>query len=138
MIWMTWRQHRRDALAGAIVFIAITVALIVLGVTARSDVRDAGLGECLTRGHDCTAALSTLSHRYRWLPPVAASLFPLPLLAGMFWAAPIVAREIETGTHRLAWTQTISRRRWISTTLALILAAAASATLAISLIAQWT
>jgi hypothetical protein len=36
----------------------------------------------------------------------------LPVLIGLFWGAPLVAREVEHGTHRLVWTQGISRRRW--------------------------
>jgi hypothetical protein len=36
----------------------------------------------------------------------------LPILVGMFWGAPLVAREIENGTHRLVWTQGVSRLRW--------------------------
>jgi hypothetical protein len=40
-------------------------------------------------------------------------LLILPLLAGMFWGAPLIAREIENGTHRLVWTQGVSRARWL-------------------------
>lgn len=36
----------------------------------------------------------------------------LPLLVGLFWGAPLVAREVEQGTHRFAWTQGVSRRQW--------------------------
>jgi len=39
-------------------------------------------------------------------------LLILPMLVGMFWGAPLVAREIEHGTHRLVWTQGTSRLRW--------------------------
>jgi hypothetical protein len=39
-------------------------------------------------------------------------LLVLPMLVGMFWGAPLVAREIEHGTHRLVWTQAVSRGRW--------------------------
>jgi hypothetical protein len=55
----------------------------------------------------------------------------------MFWGAPLVAREIETGTYRLAWTQSVSRLRWITTKLTLVLGAAAVATLGVSLLAVW-
>ena len=55
----------------------------------------------------------------------------------MFWGAPLVAREIETGTYRLVWTQSISRLRWISTKLALVLGVTAAATLAVSMLAVW-
>lgn len=41
-----------------------------------------------------------------WLPMV-------PLLVGIFWGAPLLAREVERGTHRLAWTQSVSRQRWL-------------------------
>ena len=42
------------------------------------------------------------------------------MLAGMFWGAPLVAREIEHGTHRLAWTQGVSRLRWAATKIGLV------------------
>jgi hypothetical protein len=56
----------------------------------------------------------------------------------MFWGAFLIAREIETGTYRLAWTQSVSRLRWVSTKLALVLGVTAAATLGLSLIAVWT
>lgn len=53
----------------------------------------------LVRGMDAFPVLS-------WLPLA-------PLLVGMFWGAPVLAKELERGTHRLAWTQSVSRRRWL-------------------------
>jgi ABC-2 family transporter protein len=47
-------------------------------------------------------------------------LLVLPMLAGMFWGAPLVAREIEHGTHRLVWTQGVSRSRWAATKIGLV------------------
>jgi ABC-type transport system involved in multi-copper enzyme maturation permease subunit len=38
-------------------------------------------------------------------------LLPIPALLGMFWGAPLIARELESGTYRLAWTQSVTRRR---------------------------
>ena len=32
----------------------------------------------------------------------------------MFWGAPLLAREFETGTFRLAWTQSVTRTRWLA------------------------
>lgn len=37
-----------------------------------------------------------------------------PALLGAFWGAPIVSRELETGTYRLAWTQSVTRSRWLA------------------------
>jgi ABC-type transport system involved in multi-copper enzyme maturation permease subunit len=46
---------------------------------------------------------------------VGLLLLFLPLLVGMFWGAPLIAREVEHGTHRLVWTQGVSRLRWATT-----------------------
>ena len=43
-----------------------------------------------------------------------------PALIGVFFGAPLVARELETGTHRLAWTQSVIRTRWLAMKLALV------------------
>jgi hypothetical protein len=51
---------------------------------------------------------------------VGLLLLVLPMLVGMFWGAPLIAREIEHGTHRLVWTQGVSRLRWATTKIGLI------------------
>lgn len=38
----------------------------------------------------------------------------LPVVAGLFLGAPLVARELETGTARFAWTQGAGRLRWLT------------------------
>jgi hypothetical protein len=50
----------------------------------------------------------------------------VPALIGIFWGAPLLARELETGTHRLAWNQSVTRTRWLATKLAIVGAAAAA------------
>jgi hypothetical protein len=49
----------------------------------------------------------------------------IPLLFGLFWGAPLLGKEFEDGTHGLAWTQGVTRRRWLSRTVAWALLAAA-------------
>lgn len=56
---------------------------------------------------------------YEYVIFVGLLLLVLPMLAGMFWGAPLVAREIEHGTHRLVWTQGVSRLRWATTKIGL-------------------
>ena len=46
---------------------------------------------------------------------------------GIFWGAPLVARELETGTFRLAWTQSVTRTRWLVVKLVLVGLAAIAA-----------
>src|SRR5207247_399934 len=43
-----------------------------------------------------------------------------PALIGIFWGAPLLTRELETGTYRVAWTQSVTRSRWLLTKLGLV------------------
>ena len=61
----------------------------------------------------------------------------MPAIVGVFWGAPLVARELEAGTHRLVWTQTVTRTRWLATKLAVIGLAAMAAPGCSSLIVTW-
>ncbi|MGH3648566.1 MAG: ABC transporter permease [Micromonosporaceae bacterium] len=55
-------------------------------------------------------------------------MYVVPALIGIFWGAPLLAREFEAGTHRLAWNQSVTLTRWLATKLAVIGAAAAATT----------
>ena len=137
MIWLTWRQHRAEAGVGAALLAAAVAALVVIGQGAHHLARQLGMPGCTQSGGGCGSALEELHRHYHWLPPVTGSLIALPLLVGMFWAAPLVSREYESGTHRLVWTQSISRRRWISTKVAIIAAVVGGAAAVLGLVATW-
>jgi hypothetical protein len=137
MIWTTWRQHRAEATVGAFIVAAISAAMIVVGSTARSRASALGLPACMRARGDCSAALESLHRDFHTIPPFTAALIAIPLLAGMFWAAPLVSREYEAGTHRLAWTQSVSPLRWITVKIALIFGAVAAGALVLGLLATW-
>ena len=65
-----------------------------------------------TTSNACGTALQQFNNQYGTLNLVGILLIFLPLLVGLFYGAPLVAREVEHGTHRLVWTQGISRRHW--------------------------
>ena len=60
-----------------------------------------------------------------------------PALIGIFWGAPLIARELETGTYRLAWNQSVTRTRWLAVKLTLTGLAAMAVTEALSLMYAW-
>jgi hypothetical protein len=138
MIWTTWRQHRAAAAVAAVVVALIAVVMVRVGSVARQRANTLGVPACLRAHRDCSNLLDTLHGYFHSIPPFTGSLIALPLLAGMFWAAPLVSREYEAGTHRLAWTQTVSPLRWITTKIGLIFGTVATAALAIGLLAAWT
>src|SRR4029077_3506945 len=55
----------------------------------------------------------------------------------LFWGAPLIARELETGTSALAWNQSVTRTRWLAVKLALIGLAAIAVTEGLSLMQAW-
>ena len=141
MIWTTWRQHRAEAAVGALILAALAAAMVAVGSTARDRARALGLPAChrpTAAGGGCPGALVALHNDFHLIPSVTAALIAVPLLAGMFWAAPLVSREYQAGTHRLAWTQSVSPLRWITIKIVLIFSVLASAALALGLLATWT
>src|SRR6202042_2486531 len=64
-------------------------------------------------------------------------MYAVPALIGVFWGAPLLTREIEAGTFRLAWTQSVTRTRWLAVKLGLIGAAAIATAGLLSLIISW-
>lgn len=105
MIWVTWRQHRAQILL-TVGFVAVLgVALLVHGLLAASAASGLAPGS--------PELTSALGHRFRLAYQVVGWLPYLPLLIGVFWGAPLLAREFERGTFRIAWTQSVARRRWI-------------------------
>lgn len=130
MIWFTWRQFRIQAWITAAFLVAFGVVLLVTGREVADAFDAAGLAAC--QG-DCASAINNFLAR---LGTMAASgvydlatpiMYLAPALVGIFWGAPLLAHELETGTHRLAWNQSITRTRWLATKLAVIGAATAAA-----------
>lgn len=102
MVWLTWRQHRAQILVTAGFLVVMGVLLLVHG-----------LGSAGLAGDALSARFREMNTYLGWLPV-------LPLVVGLFWGAPLLARELERGTHRLAWTQSVSRRRWLATKLGVL------------------
>lgn len=48
----------------------------------------------------------------------AAVMTVLPAFVGLFVAGPVIGRELESGTYKLAWTQSVSPARWLAAKLA--------------------
>jgi hypothetical protein len=109
MIWLAWRQSRAQTMIALAAVLAVAAAVFASGRT------------------DTTLRA--------WLSVLAVVV---PGLLGVFWGAPLVAGELESGSFRLAWTQDISRVRWLASRLAATgLAATALAGLASWLVTWW-
>lgn len=112
MIWMSWRQFRAQALVGALAMVPVVAYLILTSVDIRRSY-DRYQTQCASLGN-CAEAMLQFQNDFRTrLLLLALLLAVIPGLLGVFWGAPLVAREIETGTYRLVWNQSVTRRRWL-------------------------
>lgn len=124
MIWLVWRQHRGQLVAGVVGLALLCLFLLVTGRSMQHAFVSTGLAACVERldgspmvrfadGEGCRDLGATFAAQYFSLRLLGLVLFTLaPLLIGMFWGAPLIAREVEQGTHAFVWTQGVTRRRW--------------------------
>jgi hypothetical protein len=137
MTWVTWRQHRNQALYGGATLAVLSALLLVTGLHMASAFRDSGLSRCQNNQGECAVLATAFSNRFRSMEAIGVLLMVLPLFAGIFWGAPLVACELEQGTHRLAWTQSVTRVRWITTKLLAVVLTATAGVAALTLIVSW-
>lgn len=122
LAWVTWRQHRL-ALAGVLGALGgVGLLLLVTGLAMHHEFHSLGLDTCgKLDTPSCQSQLFTFQQDYgSWANHLPALLMLLPGLIGVFAGAPLVARELESGTFRFAWTQGRSRVQWITTKLILL------------------
>jgi hypothetical protein len=97
MIRLSWLQFRAQAVTAAA---ALTAAAVILAATSPHRGVNAGF--------------------YHWLYMAGiVVLYLTPALIGTFWGAPLISSELEAGTYRLAWTQSVTRTRWLAVKLGL-------------------
>jgi ABC-2 family transporter protein len=135
MAWVTWRQHR-VALAGVAALLgAVAVWLWIAGLHLHHAYAAA------TACHPTASpACADLVSRFNGMYPALANgtaLQAVPALIGAFVGAPVLARELETGTFRYAWTQGFGRWRWTLAKLVALGVVVAAAAGAISVLISW-
>ena len=142
MIWLTWRQFRVQALTAAAALAAFAILLAATGPHLASRYAASAITGC--HGFACTTAAITFLSQLQTtsLYPVVyllgiAFILVAPAIIGIFWGAPLIARELETRTSALAWTQSITRTRWLVVKLTLTGLAAMAVTEALSLMYAW-
>ncbi|MEA5360213.1 ABC transporter permease subunit [Amycolatopsis sp., V23-08] len=124
MIWLTWRQHRRQALFTLVTLGVLALIVVPTGLAMHTKYDSSGLAACqaalgkapMITQTEAVSNCASLAHQFEQqfgnLVYVAVLFVILPVLVGVFFGAPLVSREVEQGTHRLVWTQGVSRAHW--------------------------
>ena len=148
LAWVSWRQRRVALITAAILLAAISLYLLITGLPIHSAY--AGLTSCHpVSSARCQDLVFAFSQDY-WTKPgapiadhlgdprvISALLLIVPALLGVFAGAPVLARELETGTFRFAWTQGCGRLRWSLAQLVLPATTLIAATGAVSALYSW-
>jgi ABC-type transport system involved in multi-copper enzyme maturation permease subunit len=135
MTWVIWRQYRATAAIATAILAAFAVFFLITGLRDAAKWH-AALASC-ARNDTCGNLAQTLSLG-RGLPYALTILtLAVPLLFGMFWGGPAVARERESGTVQYAWTQSVTRWRWLSVKVSWLLLAGAVFGGAVAGIVTW-
>jgi hypothetical protein len=129
MIWFTWRQFRTQTWITIGALAALGAILVITGRSIADAYATANVAAC---PGDCATAIDTFLNQVTTSTSgtvydlANAITYAVPALLGIFWGAPLFARELETGTYRLAWNQSVTHTRWLAAKLAVVGGAAAA------------
>ncbi len=164
MTCLLWRQHRGQAAWAALTLAVLCALMLGVGYSARHWLTgyqhwlnalsaagcpppDAHSGDFHVPNPATCAALkdrypgglqAAFASRFNFAIP--AFLYGVPAVLAVLGAlagAPVVAREIEQRTHLTAWTQSVSRRRWYTTKVAVLATTIATVGVTVGVANAW-
>lgn len=133
---LTYRINRFEVRA----ILVATLASVAVSALVIAWIRNSGYGDCILNDGSLTIACLELQDVGRWVTRVASLSLQLaaffPLLAGLLLGGPLIARELDKGTARLAWSLGPSRRRWYLQRVLPILVVVALTAMTIGIVAE--
>lgn len=135
MNWLTWRQYRTQAAVGGALLAALAALLVVTWIPMAAQWHSA-LAAC-TAQQTCGSLSGTLSLGNDAVGFLVIMTLGVPVVLGMLLGAPLVAYEAESSARIFAWTQGITRRRWLAVKAGWVLLAAAAVGGLVSALVTW-
>jgi hypothetical protein len=138
MSWVAWRLQRTETLITTAIVALIAVLLVPTGIEIANAYTRDGLSSCasVTSSNACQTAIMSFTTQWSSLVGLVTWLTLVPGLIGVLLAAPFLL-DLESGTYRLAWTQSITRRRWLAGKLGLAIACSLAASLILIALMTW-
>jgi hypothetical protein len=110
MMWLTWRRYRVRIILLALYVLGLILLMVLTEHAFANAAVICGRQHIpIDQGFRCGAA-SGAESRASW---VESGITLLPVIIGLVFGAPLLASEIEGKTNRLAWSQGVTRTRWL-------------------------
>jgi hypothetical protein len=136
MIRFAWLQTRTQILVAIGALAAIAVVILATGPHLHH-LYDVNVATCRTETSCDLARTAFLKNDKALASWLGGLMLAVPAIIGVFWGPPLVARELEAGTFRLAWTQSVSRTRWFLAKLAVVGLTAMAVSGVLGLLVSW-
>jgi hypothetical protein len=136
MTWIVWRQYRTQAAISAVLLAAFAVFAVLTGLHLATTWHN-DLVAC-TAAHNCSSGQGGLFNGSGdAIGLIIEMTLIVPALLGLFWGAPLVAHEVETGSLQWTWVQSVTRTRWFTAKAGCLLLAAAVWGGAVAALVTW-
>ena len=121
MTWLAFRRHRTNLLIllGLALGLGLWMVYVAHAFEAIPVRSNHGPGGTVYRYRDYHQGSTLLRLPYQ-ADAIIYLLLAFPAVAGALLGAPLVAGELDSATNRLAWTQGITRTRWLVTKWAVV------------------
>jgi ABC-type transport system involved in multi-copper enzyme maturation permease subunit len=141
MIRLSMLQFRAQAATAAAALAVFAVILAATSPHLFGLYDSSGIAACQAHG-DCVPLATSFVNKLAGFYTVfyfmgIGILLLVPAVIGTFWGAPLITRELEAGTFQLAWTQSVTRTRWLAVKLGLTALAAIVTAGLLSLLLTW-
>jgi uncharacterized membrane protein len=139
MTWVGWRQQRIETLIAVAMLAVLAGVAIPVGIHMASVYTHEGLAVCAgnTNPGKCAVSVGSFLLRFGGLNLLFIWSTIVPALAALLFAAPFVL-DLDNGTYRLYWTQSITRRRWVATKLGLGMTASVAVAVCLVALVTWS
>ncbi len=143
MLRVTWIQHRASLLIMIAIFGLVAAFMIATGLSVHGEYAKYLSNKCSYFGtfsfnqSECPNLGTSLLHSLNNLTIVDIFMHVVPILIAMFIGAPLVAREVESGTYQFAWTQGTPRSSWLTMKLLFLGVIVVVLAIPLGLIASW-